>query len=63
MLETVESDLQADLLTIDEAAKMLKMSTTWVRHLCREGVIVARKLPGSRIWRVERKALEQLIRS
>ena len=48
------------LLTVNEAAKILRLNSETVARYIREGKISAVKL--GRVWRVEEKDLEQFIR-
>jgi len=48
------------LLTVNEAAKILRLNSETVARYIREGKISAVKL--GRVWRVEEKDLEEFIR-
>ena len=48
------------LLTVNEAAKILRLNSETVARYIREGKISAAKL--GRVWRIEEKDLEQFIR-
>jgi len=48
------------LLTVNEAAKILRLNSETVARYIREGKISAAKL--GRVWRVEEKDLEEFIR-
>lgn len=45
--------------SVGDAARMLRRSERWVRVLCEEGVIRARKLPGASRWDVDLLALQE----
>ena len=50
----------AEILTIDEAAERLKLTSDTVRDWCLKGKLRASKL--GRIWRIDAAALEELMR-
>jgi excisionase family DNA binding protein len=52
--------MEDENLTVEQVAKILKVSrqTVWVR--CKAGKLPAFKMPGSRLWLVSRKELDKL---
>jgi excisionase family DNA binding protein len=54
-----DAEPQPDILTVAEAAKLLRMSEEIVRQLAREGKIPAGKV--GRSWRFSRRALLRLV--
>jgi len=49
-------------LTIEQVAKILKLSKQTVWKRCKQGQLPAFKLPPSRKWYVSRKELEKFIK-
>lgn len=47
----------------EDAARMIRRSSRWVRMLCEMGVIRARRLPGARRWDVDLLDLQRWIES
>ena len=47
-----------EMLTVEEVAKVLKLSPYTVRELLKEGKLPGRKIGGGRQWRVSRDDLE-----
>jgi excisionase family DNA binding protein len=52
--------MESDWLTIDEAAKLLKLHAVTVRRHMRQDKLPGRKIGGE--WRISREALDQFIR-
>lgn len=50
-------------ISTDDAARMMRRSSRWVRMLCDAGVIRARQLPRSKRWDVDAVALQEWINS
>ncbi|HEX9990516.1 MAG TPA: helix-turn-helix domain-containing protein [Chloroflexia bacterium] len=48
-----------DLLTVDEAAKLLKLTPYTIRRLLNEGRLPGKKVGGGRQWRISREELER----
>jgi excisionase family DNA binding protein len=47
-----------DLLTVDEAARLLKLTPYTIRRLLKEGRLPGKKVGGGRQWRINRDELE-----
>ena len=50
-------------ISTEDAARMMRRSSRWVRMLCDAGVIRARQLPLSKRWDVDAVALQEWINS
>ncbi|HKP54015.1 MAG TPA: helix-turn-helix domain-containing protein [Chloroflexia bacterium] len=48
-----------ELLTVEEAADLLKLTPYTVRRLLNEGKLPGKKVGGGRQWRINREALER----
>ncbi len=53
---------QTENLTIEEAAKILRVSKATCWNRCKRGKLPAFKLPGSRRWLINRKDFEAYLR-
>lgn len=54
--------MEDENLTVEEVAKVLKVSRATVWNMCKRGSIPAFKLPHSRRWLISSKDLEKLKR-
>ncbi len=52
--------MEDENLTVEEVAKVLKVSKATVWNMCKRGTLPSFKLPGSRRWLISRKDLDKL---
>ena len=56
-----EQIVERRLLTVDQAADHLQVTSRWVRRILREGHLKGVKI--GKLWRVEPEALEEYIKA
>lgn len=56
-----EQIVEHRLLTVDQAAEYLQVSSRWVRRILREGHLKGVKI--GKLWRVEPEALEEYVKA
>jgi len=60
MSNTPSFDQSSALLTVDEAAALLRSSKSQIYELVQAGIIRAVRLPGMRRWWVHRRSIEMV---